>query len=139
LSNARAAAKATTLVDGRVLVVGGYASTLGSSAVTNAEVFNPTTNSWTDTGPMNHPRYWHSQVLLGDGRVLVLGGSDPTKKYLPAEIYDPATNSWHLTTPGISIGEHSMAALLQDGSVVVAGGRTPDVSTVLKTVAVYKP
>jgi N-acetylneuraminic acid mutarotase len=140
LNYSRLAAKATALADGRVLLSGGHDSgNWDSAAIAAAEVYDPQSNTWSATAPMNHPRYWHDAVLLGNGRVLVVGGNNDTKLYLPPEIYDPATNSWLLATPNNDIGEFPATAKLANGSVLVVGGRNPARTTPQKTVLVYRP
>jgi hypothetical protein len=61
-----------------------------------------------------------SATLLGDGRMLVAGGGNPSAT-LSAELYDPASGRW--TTTSRMTDYHGPAAvLLQDGRVLVAGG-----------------
>ena len=66
------------LADGRVLAFGGTSSATGASAGTNslasAEIFDPTTNSWSPTGTMANARSGPRVLLLGTGNVLVYGG-----------------------------------------------------------------
>ena len=38
-----------------------------------AELFDPTTGSWSQTGPMTYARIGAAAVTLADGRVLVFG------------------------------------------------------------------
>lgn len=76
-----------------------------------------------DTGSMEQPRRSHTATLLGDGRVLVVGGSGAGDVDLgSAEIYDPArelfTRAADLPDPR---SLHS-ATLLRDGRVLIAGG-----------------
>ncbi|HEY7282108.1 MAG TPA: kelch repeat-containing protein, partial [Actinomycetota bacterium] len=88
---ARAAHTATRLLDGRILVAGGFG--VGDAAVTaTAEVFDPRARRFHATGSMSTPRQSHTATLLRDGRVLVAGGLDADGNSLDsAEIYDPAT------------------------------------------------
>lgn len=65
---------ATTLRDGRVLIVGGTANS--SPAETVSELFDPESRKFSAAGPMITPRKSHSATLLRDGRVLVAGGYD---------------------------------------------------------------
>ena len=66
---------ATLLSDGKVLVVGGIDAGSDSNFVNDtAELFDPSLGLWFETGGMGEPRYRHSATLLGDGRVLVVGG-----------------------------------------------------------------
>jgi N-acetylneuraminic acid mutarotase len=62
---------ASVLTDGKVLVAGG---SNGSSALNSAEVYDPSTGSWTIANNMNDARYYHTASVLTDGQVLVTGG-----------------------------------------------------------------
>ena len=103
-------AAAVTLLDGRVLIVGGE-----HTNVNTAELYNPATNTWSFAAHMIYGRAGHTATLLRDGRVLVQG------EY-PAEIYDPTTNTWSLTTPMARVRKYSTATLLSDGRILVVGG-----------------
>ena len=50
--------------------------------------------SWTATGSLNGPRYFHTATLLPSGKVLVAGGTDGVSSLTTAERYDPATGTW---------------------------------------------
>jgi hypothetical protein len=74
LAQARSSPSAVVLPDGRVLVAGGNADMLqfgGSSA--KAELFDPTTNTFSTSGSMTAPRQLMSGALVG-GEALVVGG-----------------------------------------------------------------
>jgi hypothetical protein len=72
-----------TLPDGKVLAVGGQSSwrngpTCNDHAVLEAEVWDPTSNTWTLLAPMSAGRWKHSLAfLLPDARVLVAAGDKP--------------------------------------------------------------
>ena len=78
---------AVLLPNGKILVVGGQRNgkwAADPNPVFEAEIYNPATDSWITTPPMNSPRQYHSVVmLLPDGRVLVTGGIDPTLGGVP--------------------------------------------------------
>jgi hypothetical protein len=69
---------------------------------------------------MTTARAHASATLLGNGRVLVAGGGNPSAT-LSAERYDPAARKW---TPTGRMTDYvgPAAVLLQDGRVLVAGG-----------------
>jgi hypothetical protein len=89
---------ATLLPDGTVLVIGGQRAgkwAADPQPVLEAEIYDPSTNSWTVTAPMQFPRQYHSiAVLLPDGRVLSAGGVDPahpaTRDQRNAEVFSPS-------------------------------------------------
>ena len=66
-------------------------------ALATAELFDPRTGTWSDTGPMRYARVGAAAVTLADGRVLVFGSSGEevervdARAFSNAEIYDPAT------------------------------------------------
>jgi hypothetical protein len=69
---------ATVLPNGTVFVVGGIPEVppvyAGYAPTSTAEIYDPSSNSFVQTGSMADGRFWHSATLLGDGRVLVVGG-----------------------------------------------------------------
>ena len=85
LAGSRTYHTATLLKDGRVLVVGGWGHVGQGSAATStdvgtAEVFDPTTGSFSPAGSLLQSRYGHSATLLDDGRVLIVGGWSETAR-----------------------------------------------------------
>jgi hypothetical protein len=83
---------ATLLADGQVWVNGGSAD---GNVLTNdflvSEMWNPATNTWTDTASASIARLYHSTaLLLPDATVITGGGGDPGPlKNLNGEIYYP--------------------------------------------------
>ncbi len=118
LSLLRYSFRATTLLDGRVLVEGGFAP---GSYTTEAEIYDPATNAWSVISPMNQGRGEQSATLLADGRVLVAGGyAGPVLS--SAEIFDPSTGQWQVTG-SMNVNRTRQAAVrLCDGRVLVVGG-----------------
>ncbi|MBT0665963.1 hypothetical protein KI809_16755 [Geobacter pelophilus] len=106
---------ATLLKNNKVLVTGGK-DRLGMPQAT-AEIFDPLTGFFSETGTMNSPRRNHTATLLNDGTVLIAGGEGNST----AELYDPSTGQF---TPvgsmanGITL---NTATLLQNGRVLVRG------------------
>lgn len=140
LRSARAGHTATLLREGRVLVAGGIFdrqmdgpdAPVKPAAVHSVEIFDPATGEWTYAAPLTRGRRDHSAVLLGDGRVMVVGG-ETTFHHVAlvggtAEIYDPAADTWTPTAPMTMTQNrtHATATLLADGRVAVAGGGDMD-------------
>src|SRR5579862_9427228 len=63
---------ATLLPSGQVLVAGGCC--LAGIGMPFAELYDPSSGTWTLTGSMNVARYDHTATLLPSGQVLVAGG-----------------------------------------------------------------
>jgi hypothetical protein len=63
---------ATLLSDGTVLITGGA----NGGATASAEIYDPTTDSFSLTGSLLYARRSHAASELPDGRVLVSGGFD---------------------------------------------------------------
>ncbi len=111
------------LADGRVLAVGGNASSgpatpadagvgvpgggaLDPEGSQSARIFDWRTNSWQVAGALNHGRWYGGAVTLADGKVLVAGGLSrvvngaQSSQVRITETYDPATDVWTENHPG---------------------------------------
>jgi hypothetical protein len=64
----------TLLPNGKVLVAGGYD---GGDLVSDSELFDPDTATWTTSGALKVGRLFHTATLLSNGKVLVAGGEGP--------------------------------------------------------------
>ena len=126
-SFARSGHTATLLGDGRVLVCGGLKSST-SSTMARAELFTPSTNSWTPTTPMTVARDDHTATRLQDGRLLVVGGRAFSGRttgidYIASvEAYQPETGQWETLPPLAQGRAHHATVRLQDGRVLTVGG-----------------
>lgn len=108
------------LHDGRVLVAGGVGV---NGTVTNAaEIYDPSTNTWTPLPGMAMPRMDFTATTLPDGRVLVAGGNTGAFVTASTEIFDPRLNAWSAAAPLSVARSDQTATLLPDGTVLVIGG-----------------
>ena len=130
MSDRRIFHTATLLLSGKVLVAGG-ATDLSGDTTNSADIYDPTSNSFTPaTFPMDHQRAAHTATLFVTGplagKVLItggVGGSSFFFKDSSAEIYDPSTQEFTLLSSFMN-EPRSMhtATLLDDGTVLIAGG-----------------
>ena len=115
----------TALADGRILVVGGYGGSSTEIGIPNAEIFDPSTNSWTLLPKMAYSRWYPTATTLSDGRVIVMGGWQTTNHSnagIP-EIYDATTNSWtKLTNANNPFETYPFIYMLSDGRLVHVNG-----------------
>ena len=133
-------ATVTKLLDGRVLVVGGWAYTqlgpdITASTTTDlrlAEVYDPGTKTWSYVGSLNIGRTFHQATLIvggaNNGKVVITGGytasgvgffGTPTNT---VELFDPGTNTFSTlgTMPTAEAGHITMSAC--DGKLISIGG-----------------
>lgn len=144
-------ATATLLPDGKVLFAGGQTAVAPAEGATpdpsgtsgaptaEAELFDPSSGTFSATGSMSDPRVWHTATALQDGRVLIVGGTtnsdvmtsgqavDPTTQ--TAEIYDPGSGTFSATGATVAPRMGHAAAVLADGRVLITGGLDTDQET----------
>src|SRR6266581_2598293 len=141
MAGTRGNASATVLPNGKVLVAGGIHSDPDSRDLTlYSEVYDPSTQTWSQSGNLNVPRYFgeNALVVLANGKALLPGGSDLNNNpYATTEFYDPSTNTWTSTPQMLESRAYHTAALLSDGKVIVVGGN--DGVSVLNTTELYDP
>jgi WD40 repeat protein len=151
----RAAHTATLLQNGEVLITGGFN---GTAVLATAELFDPTTGTFSPTGSMTTVRFSHTATLLADGKVLITGGSDnlaalsfhdlqPASLHAKgkahaadgsvssydlatAELYDPSTGTFTATGSMSEVRTEHTATLLANGKVLVAGGTADNVAEI---------
>lgn len=131
---ARLAQSAIPLSDGRILVLGGNSSCIQEKPLASAELYDPETGRFASTGSMTVARDAQSAVLLGDGRVLVVGGDG-----LSAELFDPGTGSFAQTGSTVVALDDASATLLTDGRVLLAGGAVDASGATLPSAELYQP
>lgn len=132
----------TLLNTGNILVVGGLTQAPSFPPPTpilvtaTAELFNPNSLTFSNTGSMATARAGHTATLLPNGKVLIVGGVDDNSNPLTsAELYDPVAGTFssagNLQTARTY---HSATLLTAPGAptqVIVYGGYTDNAQSVL--------
>jgi hypothetical protein len=138
MTAARSSHTTTLLANGQLLLAGGY-HLEGPFSVGNntAELFDPTSESFSALAPMTSVRSEHTATLLADGKVLIAGGttggSTPgTNVSNTAELFDPVAGTFTAISPGTMTAPRTShtANLLPNGKVMIAGGYNGGVSGV---------
>jgi len=129
MATARESHTATLLKDGKVLITGGHKGRRADITIyTSAEIYNPASGTFTAAGNLIVKRHKHDAVLLADGRVLVVGGSDERDgdgAYRNAEVFNPANGTFAAVKSNMNTARYKLqgtAILLQNGRVLIAGG-----------------
>lgn len=145
MSTERAAASATLLGDGTVLLAGGAANFGQIGAIAGAEIYNPATKTFTSlgaAGALKVPRALHSATLLPDGTVLIAGGQSGAysmpapneftfaqgKALDSAEIFDPLQQTFTClggsACPKVMVNARMAhgATMLGNNKVLLSGG-----------------
>ncbi|MGZ3422896.1 MAG: kelch repeat-containing protein, partial [Polyangiales bacterium] len=116
----RLSPQVTVLDDGRVLAVGGDAC--GGGWLTSAEIWSPSTNTWTSAGTFSATiRAQAAITALPGKKALVTGGSGGSKA---ATLYDGNTNTWTEMAPMATDRWFHRSSLLPNGRVIVVGGQS---------------
>jgi hypothetical protein len=117
---------ATMLPDGRVLIAGGtLVAGQGFVPSNGAEIYDPATGIFSATGNMISNHVCQQAILLTNGKVLIVGGSNSSGQPPNAELYEPATGTFAPTgtyasdTFDFNTCEGSQSALLADGRVLI--------------------
>jgi len=136
---------ATLLPNGQVLVAGGNDGNGPGGYTGSAELYTPSTSTWTNTGSMNLTRDLATATLLQNGQVLIAGGVDeepsvPEEVFASAELYDPATGTLTTSAQTASMStprSQNATALLPSGKVLITGGGNS--SGVLSSSELFNP
>lgn len=122
MTDARGAHSATLLSNGSVLMAGGFtAFPYTGSTLASAEIYEPSTGSFTSTASMHTARGRHAAASLPGGDVLVAGGELGER----AEVYSLAvvdTRAPTITTPG----DMTVIATDVEGALVSYAASTTD-------------
>ncbi|MDE0689976.1 MAG: hypothetical protein OXI61_17575 [Candidatus Poribacteria bacterium] len=83
------AAHSTSVIDGKIYVMGGYLQEGRKSKILSAiEIYDPVTDRWTQGSDMLIGKSGHATEVV-DGQIYIFGGGPPTS----VQVYDPRTVS----------------------------------------------
>ena len=105
---------------GNVLAAGGASN--GGVVLASAEVYSPSTSTWTPTGSLATARLFYQMVLLPDGNSLAAGGDDVVV-LASTEVYSSATGNWSTTGSLIAARRDFQMVLLLNNDILAAGGQ----------------
>jgi galactose oxidase len=116
------------LPDGRIFVAGGHDPYTGKKqdaiGVVECDIFDPVARTWTRTAPLGQKRWYPTQVTLGNGRVLILGGTaSPGVSSTTIDEYDYVTNTMRRlpTSANKSVGQYPRLFLMANGKILFPG------------------
>lgn len=124
MSFGRISYSVTLLKNGQVLVAGGINANTDYSIVYEvAEIYDPTTGTWSNTGKLLYPRIRHTAHLLDDGTVVIIGGYRGSGSPLDIiEAFDPATKTWRVFGRNLRPRLGHASTLLPNGKLFIVGG-----------------
>ncbi|HLJ29644.1 MAG TPA: DUF2341 domain-containing protein, partial [Candidatus Angelobacter sp.] len=134
---------ATLMNNGKVLIAGGetWDPSVGYKVVSRAEVYDPSSGTFSSTGNLTSLRKNHTAALLNGGKVLIAGGTSTSSSsgtLASAELYDPAAGTFTVTGSMNDTRSQHTATLLNSGAVLVAGGFNANVGT-LSSAELFDP
>jgi hypothetical protein len=107
------------LADGQLFVAGGHIE--NGVGLAKASLYNPFSNTWTNTPDMNAGRWYPTVTTLANGDALVVSGDVDNAvgvNTLP-QVYQAGTNTWRsLTSAQLSQDLYPMMFLAPNGKVV---------------------
>lgn len=146
LSASRTQHTATLLLNGKVLIAGGWGTDECDSnrkygcmsSRTTAELYDPRTGRFIRTGRLISDRTDHTATMLPSGKVLVVGGRKSYSEAISsAELYDPVTGKFKATGSLITARSSHTATLLPNGKVLIAGGTGSKENDALASAELY--
>jgi N-acetylneuraminic acid mutarotase len=128
---------AAGVLDGRLVVAGGYRGPGLANATDAVQVYDPATGAWSLAAPLPSPRGAPAAAVL-DGRLVVVGGARDGTSLADAVAYDPTTDAWRALAP-MPTGRDHLGLVAIDGRLHAVGGRDGTRDFALAAHEVYDP
>ncbi len=114
---------AVLLTDGRVLVAGGRTVGSMSDYLSECEIYDPSTNSWSVEPSMAQSRESGLLARFSDNTVIAAGGrSTPYVTAPGAEVFDPSNPTWTSVSPIMQPCYRPGATVLPGDRLLMTGG-----------------
>ncbi len=115
---------ATVLQDGSIFMAGGGSiGTGGGGILSTTEIYDPIAQSFKAGPDLPRPTYGHQSILLEDGRVLIVGGTDGVQYFYECLVFDPKNMSIK-TAASLAVARvsHRLIRLPGGTVLIIAGG-----------------
>lgn len=115
---------ATVLQDGSIFMAGGGSiGTGGGGILSTTEIYDPVAQSFKAGPDLPRPTYGHQSILLEDGRVLIVGGTDGVQYFYECLVFDPKNMSIK-TAASLAVARvsHRLIRLPGGTVLIIAGG-----------------
>uniref|UniRef100_A0A3B5QRF4 Uncharacterized protein n=1 Tax=Xiphophorus maculatus TaxID=8083 RepID=A0A3B5QRF4_XIPMA len=113
---------ASSVIDGKILVSGGYINNAYSRAVC---AYDPSTDTWQDKNSLSTPRGWHCAASIGDRAYVIggsqLGGRGERVDVLVVESYNPHSSQWSYCAP-LHTGVSTAGISILNNKIYLLGG-----------------
>jgi len=129
----------TSVIDGRIYVIGG-ATSFGGSGISTVEEYDPATDTWRQKANMRTARVYLSTSVV-NGKIYAIGGTagnwNPVLSTV--EEYDPVTDTW-AKKPDLPTARMFVPTSMVNGEIYAIGGSLAYWPwTPTSTVEVYDP
>ncbi len=128
MTTPRTAHTATLLKDGKVLIAGGHKDRRANITIyASSEIYDPAKHVFQSASEMTVRRHKHDAVLLDNGNVLIVGGSDERDSraaYTSLEVFETRSGkfrpSGNMNAARYKL--HGTVVALKNGKVFIGGG-----------------
>jgi hypothetical protein len=114
---------ACCVLNGKIYVIGGYGwpnSKDNNAEFNNVQIFDPTSNSWSEGPPISTPRHYATASVC-DGKIYLFGGNSDASVQNSVEVFDTNSNKWSYTTPMLS-AQDVLSSCTIDSNIYVTNG-----------------